>query len=63
MEIEYWLKPQTFNRKDEVIIYRLRIEHIKMSHGYEKRRTNTVLTCGEPFTVKYSLFIVKTHRS
>lgn len=55
--IEYWLKPQTFNCKDELVINRLRIEHIKMSHGYD---LTLFLTCGESFTVKYSLFIVKT---
>jgi hypothetical protein len=54
----HWPKPQSFIRKDEVIINRLRLGHSKISHGHLMRREEPVLSqiCGELLTIKY-LFI------
>jgi ribonuclease HI len=59
----YWPKPQTSNRKDEVIINRLRIGHSKMSHGHLMRREEPAIcqTCGEPLTVKHLLVHCRNH--
>ncbi|KAE9521571.1 hypothetical protein AGLY_018035 [Aphis glycines] len=60
---EYWPKPHTSNRKDEVVINRLRIGHSKMSHGHLMRREEPAmcLTCGEPLTVKHLLIHCRIH--
>lgn len=49
--IRYWLKPHLFNRKDKVIIYRLRIGHSNMSFLCEGKNQH----CGETLKVKYFL--------
>lgn len=60
---EYWPKSHWSNRKDEVVINRLRIGHSKMSHGHLMRREEPgmCLTCGEPLTVKHLLIHCRIH--
>ncbi|XP_050547338.1 uncharacterized protein LOC126909023 [Daktulosphaira vitifoliae] len=60
---EYWPKPHTSNRKDEVVINRLRIDHSKMSHGHLMCREDPAMcqTCGEPLTVKHLLIQCRDH--
>ncbi|XP_050535155.1 uncharacterized protein LOC126902170 [Daktulosphaira vitifoliae] len=60
---EYWPKPHTSNRKDEVVINRLRIGHSKMSHEHLMRRKDPAMcqTCGEPLTVKHLLVQCRNH--
>ncbi|XP_025416794.1 uncharacterized protein LOC112688000 [Sipha flava] len=43
---EYWPKPHTSNRKDEVAINRLRIGHSKMSHGHLMHREEPAMING-----------------
>jgi ribonuclease HI len=59
----YWHKPHTYNRKDEVVINRLRIGHSKLSHGHFMRKEEPAmcLTCGELLTVKHLLVQCRNH--
>jgi len=59
----YWPRPQSFNRKDEVIINRLRIGHSRMSHGHLMCKEETPLcpTCGETLTIKHLLIHCRKH--